>query len=128
MAAAKRRWSDATGARTLSSLRGFTRWPHRRGYLPVDPLDADLSGAPARAEPLVGRVQRGLPRGHLDLEAAHRRLCLRSTLRCRHRRATGTGCPFALADRATTTSPSRITTANTTAPVANEAASAPATA
>ena len=29
MAVAKRRWSDATVARMLSTLRGFTRWAHR---------------------------------------------------------------------------------------------------
>ena len=29
--AAKRRWSDATVARRLSTLRGFTRWLHRAG-------------------------------------------------------------------------------------------------
>lgn len=50
MAAAKQRWSDATVARMLSTLRGFTRWLHRAGHLPTDPLDDDLLRAPARAE------------------------------------------------------------------------------
>lgn len=50
MAAAKRRWSDATVARMLSTLRGFTRWLHRRGHLSVDPLDGDLFQAPARPQ------------------------------------------------------------------------------
>lgn len=48
MAAAKRRWSDATVARMLSTLRGFTRWLHRSGHLSADPLDGDLFRAPAR--------------------------------------------------------------------------------
>ena len=50
VAAAKRRWSDATVARMLSTLRGFTRWLHRAGYLPADPLSGDLFRAPARPE------------------------------------------------------------------------------
>ena len=50
MAAAKCRWSDATVARMLSTLRGFTRWAHRRGYLATDPLDADLFQAPPRPQ------------------------------------------------------------------------------
>jgi site-specific recombinase XerC len=50
MAAAKRRWSDATVARMLSTLRGFTRWLHRRGHLQADPLDGDLFRAPPRPE------------------------------------------------------------------------------
>ncbi|HVL05854.1 MAG TPA: tyrosine-type recombinase/integrase [Acidimicrobiales bacterium] len=50
MAAAKRRWSDATVARMLSTLRGFTRWLHRAGHLATDPLDGDLFRAPARPE------------------------------------------------------------------------------
>ncbi len=47
MAAAKRRWSDATVARMLSTLRGFTRWLRRSGHLVVDPLDGELFRAPA---------------------------------------------------------------------------------
>ena len=43
IAAAKRRWSDATVARMLSTLRGFTRWLYRAGHLSADPLDGDLS-------------------------------------------------------------------------------------
>ncbi len=50
MAVAKRRWSDATVARMLSTLRGFTRWLYRRGHLGSDPLDGDLFQAPARGE------------------------------------------------------------------------------
>ena len=50
MAAAKRRWSDATVARMLSTLRGFTRWLHRAGHLSADPLDGDLFRGPPRAE------------------------------------------------------------------------------
>jgi site-specific recombinase XerD len=50
MALAKRRWSDATVARMLSTLRGFTRWAHRRGHLPADPLDAELFQAPPRPQ------------------------------------------------------------------------------
>lgn len=50
VAGAKRRWSDATVARMLSTLRGFTRWLHRTGHLAADPLDGDLFRAPPRAE------------------------------------------------------------------------------
>ena len=50
VAIAKSRWSDATVARMLSTLRGFTRWAHRRGYLAADPLDADLFQAPSRPQ------------------------------------------------------------------------------
>jgi site-specific recombinase XerC len=50
MALAKRRWSDATVARMLSTLRGFTRWAHRRGHLLADPLDAELFQAPSRPQ------------------------------------------------------------------------------
>ena len=50
VAIAKSRWSDATVARMLSTLRGFTRWAHRRGYLAVDPLDTDLFQALPRAQ------------------------------------------------------------------------------
>ena len=50
MAAAKVRWSDATVARMLSTLRGFTRWLHRAGHLSSDPLDGDLFRAPTRPE------------------------------------------------------------------------------
>ena len=44
--AAKTRWSDATVARMLSTLRGFTRWLTRTGHLATDPLDDDLLRAP----------------------------------------------------------------------------------
>jgi site-specific recombinase XerD len=50
MALAKRRWSDATVARMLSTLRGFTSWAHRRGHLASDALDGDLFQAPARPQ------------------------------------------------------------------------------
>ena len=50
VAAAKRRWSDATVARMLSTLRGFTRWLHWTGHLSADPLDGDLFRAPPRPE------------------------------------------------------------------------------
>ena len=50
MAAAKRRWSDATVARMLSILRGFSRWAHRHGHLAQDPLGADLFQAPSRPQ------------------------------------------------------------------------------
>ena len=50
VAGAKRRWSDATVARMLSTLRGFTRWLYRTGNLDVDPLDGDLFRGPARRE------------------------------------------------------------------------------
>ena len=45
---AKARWSDATVARMLSTLRGFTRWLTRKGHLAADPLDDDLLRAPPR--------------------------------------------------------------------------------
>jgi integrase/recombinase XerD len=48
--AAKARWSDATVARMLSTLRGFTRWLTRTGRLTVDPLDDDLFRAPPRPQ------------------------------------------------------------------------------
>lgn len=65
MAVAKGRWSDATVARMLSSLRGFTRWAHRRGYLAADPLDTELFQAPPRPQrrprsPGEGDVERVL--------------------------------------------------------------------
>ncbi len=50
VAEAKRRWSDATVARMLSTLRGFTRWLRRCGHLVEDPLDGDLFRAPATAQ------------------------------------------------------------------------------
>jgi integrase len=50
VAVAESRWSDATVARMLSTLRGFTRWAHRRGYLTADPLDADLFQPPSRPQ------------------------------------------------------------------------------
>jgi integrase/recombinase XerC len=48
--AAKARWSDATVTRMLSTLRGFTRWLTRTGYLSADPLDDDLLRAPPRPQ------------------------------------------------------------------------------
>jgi len=39
---AKRRWSEATVARMLSTLRGFTRWLTRQGVLTRDPCDSEL--------------------------------------------------------------------------------------
>jgi len=39
---AKRRWSEATVARMLSTLRGFTRWLTRQGLLTRDPCDSEL--------------------------------------------------------------------------------------
>ncbi len=39
---AKRRWSEATVARMLSTLRGFTRWLTRQGLLARDPCDSEL--------------------------------------------------------------------------------------
>jgi len=39
---AKRRWSEATVARMLSTLRGFTRWLTRQGVLARDPCDSEL--------------------------------------------------------------------------------------
>jgi site-specific recombinase XerD len=50
VAGAKRRWSDATVARMLSTLRGFTRWLYRTGNLASDPLDGDLFRGSARRE------------------------------------------------------------------------------
>ena len=51
VAGAKRRWSDATVARMLSTLRGFTRWLYRTGNLDADPLDGDLfRGPPSREQ------------------------------------------------------------------------------
>ena len=50
VAGAKRRWSDATVARMLSTLRGFTRWLYRTGNLGADPLDGDLFRGPPRRE------------------------------------------------------------------------------
>jgi len=38
----KRRWSEATVARMLSTLRGFTRWLTRQGTLARDPCDSEL--------------------------------------------------------------------------------------
>ena len=50
IAAAKRRWSDATIARMLSTLRGFTRWLYRTGRITTDPLEGDVFRAPPRRE------------------------------------------------------------------------------
>ena len=50
IAAAKRRWSDATIARMLSTLRGFTRWLYRTGRITTDPLEGDVSRGPPRRE------------------------------------------------------------------------------
>lgn len=50
VAAAKKAWSDATVARMLSTIRGFTRWLTRRQLLSVDPCDSDLLRVSARAQ------------------------------------------------------------------------------
>lgn len=42
VAEAKSMWSDATVARMLSTLRGFTRWLTRQQLLPSDPCDSEL--------------------------------------------------------------------------------------
>jgi integrase len=47
---AKGRWSDATVARMLSTLRGFTRWLSRGGHLASDPLDDEFLRASPRRE------------------------------------------------------------------------------
>lgn len=50
IAAAKRQWSDATIARMLSTLRGFTRWLYRTGRITTDPLEGDVFRGPPRRE------------------------------------------------------------------------------
>jgi site-specific recombinase XerD len=50
VAAAKKAWSDATVARMLSTMRGFTRWLTRRQLLSVDPCDSELLRVSARAQ------------------------------------------------------------------------------
>ncbi len=47
---AKRRWSEATVARMLSTLRGFTRWLTREGVLTRDPCDSELLRVSRRTE------------------------------------------------------------------------------
>jgi len=47
---AKRRWSEATVARMLSTLRGFTRWLTRQGLLTRDPCDSELLRVARRAQ------------------------------------------------------------------------------
>jgi len=47
---AKRRWSEATVARMLSTLRGFTRWLTRQGLLTRDPCDSELLRVIRRTE------------------------------------------------------------------------------
>jgi site-specific recombinase XerD len=42
VAAAKARFADATVARMVSHLRGFTRWAYRSDHLRVDPCDDEL--------------------------------------------------------------------------------------
>ncbi|MFP5319178.1 MAG: site-specific integrase [Acidimicrobiia bacterium] len=52
IAAAKRRWSDATIARMLSTLRGFTRWLYRTGRITtpsVEGLSSRAGSGPARS-------------------------------------------------------------------------------
>ena len=50
VAPAKKAWSDATVARILSTMRGFTRWLTRRQLLSVDPCDSELLRVSARAQ------------------------------------------------------------------------------
>jgi len=50
VAAAKKAWSDATVARMLSTMRGFTRWLTRRQLLPLDPCDSELLRVSSRAQ------------------------------------------------------------------------------
>ncbi len=50
VATAKKAWSDATVARMLSTMRGFTRWLARRQLLSVDPCDSELLRVSARAQ------------------------------------------------------------------------------
>lgn len=50
VAAAKEAWSDATVARMLSTMRGFTRWLARRQLLPLDPCDNELLRVSSRAQ------------------------------------------------------------------------------
>ena len=59
---AKRRWSEATVARMLSTLRGSTRWLTRQGLLARDPCDSELlrvstapNDAPAPSTPMLSR-------------------------------------------------------------------------
>ncbi len=47
---AKRLWSEATVARMLSTLRGFTRWLTRQGLLARDPCDSELLRVTRRTE------------------------------------------------------------------------------
>ncbi len=50
VAAAKKAWSDATVARMLSTMRGFTRWLTRRQLLTVDPCDSELLRVSSRSQ------------------------------------------------------------------------------
>jgi len=50
VAAAKRAWSDATVARMLSTMRGFTRWLSRRQLLSIDPCDSELLRVSSQAQ------------------------------------------------------------------------------
>lgn len=50
VAAAKTAWSDATVARMLSTMRGFTRWLTRRQLLNVDPCDSEMLRVSTRAQ------------------------------------------------------------------------------
>ncbi|MDQ6613405.1 MAG: tyrosine-type recombinase/integrase, partial [Actinomycetota bacterium] len=50
VAEAKRRWSESTVQRMLSTLRGFTRWLARQGHLGADPCDDEMLQAPSRDE------------------------------------------------------------------------------
>ena len=50
VAAAKKAWSDATVARMLSTMRGFTRWLTRRQLLTVDPCDIELLRVSSRSQ------------------------------------------------------------------------------
>ncbi len=77
-AASKRRWSDATSARMLSTLRSFSRWLYRTGRITTDPLEGDVFRGPPRRE------RRPKALGEEDVERIHR--ALREQ---RHRRADG---------------------------------------
>ncbi len=50
IAAAKKAWSDATVARMLSTMRGFTRWLTRRQLLALDPCDSELLRVSSRSQ------------------------------------------------------------------------------
>lgn len=51
VAKAKGRWSDATVARMLSTMRGWCRWLVRGGHLATDPMTDDFLQSPSRQAP-----------------------------------------------------------------------------